>query len=170
MKRCKREGERNLQNGTENVYMKTAGSHITVPRAVTSAEKRIGVWGGRYGPGAATAVSEACPFFLRAFLPLPLSFFPSFIQSLVHSYSLSLSLSVCLSVSFSFSLYLSLSLSLSSPISSSTSSLFLYFSLSRYITLLLFLTLANIVLPSTTQFSTHVSRFQPPPTPPAQSA
>lgn len=30
-----------------------------------------GVGGGRYGPGAATAASEASPFFLQAFLPPP---------------------------------------------------------------------------------------------------
>ena len=147
--------------------MKTAGSHIGA-RAITNAEKRIGVWGGRYGPGAATAVSEASPFFLRAFLPLPLSFFPSFIQSLVHSYSLSLSLSLSLSPPPSSLL--------SRPSLSFLSHLLLHV---LSISVLLAFSLhyspslpdaGEHSLPSTTQFSTHVSRFQPPPTPPAQSA
>lgn len=109
------------------MYMETVGSHIG-GRAVANAEKRIGGWGGRYGPGAATAASEASPFFLRAFLFLSLSLPRLFTQSLVRSH-------------FLFPLSASHFLQRVPPPS-------------------------HLVIPSTTQFSTHAPRFQPPPTPP----
>lgn len=60
-------------------------------RAVSVASRvprrESGVGGGRYGPGAATAASEASPFFLRAFLPLFFLYLPP-------SFSLYISISV----------------------------------------------------------------------------
>lgn len=84
--RCRREHRGKGERERELVY-------------VCMRVSRVG--GGRYGPRAATAASEASPFFLQAFLPPPrfsplLSFRPSY------AIPLSISLSSFLSEFFSF--------------------------------------------------------------------
>lgn len=173
--------------------------------AVASTEKRerdrvnvgaSGVEGGRYGPGAATAASEASPFFLQAFLPpprfTPASFFPSRHLLLpLDSLLLCLRLPFCLNFSFllllfisrfPFSLFLSLSLDLPHA-----PSLFLPSRLYPSISLSLLLSLCHplcisraLFIPFLVTLSQSIqsyppplprslqprNAFQPPPTPP----
>lgn len=88
-----------------------------------------GVEGGRYGPGAATAASEASPFFLQAFLPPPrftlsATPFPARVILFLPLNSLLFSVSISLPFSVNFSPFLPLSFSLSlSPSLSFTISL-----------------------------------------------
>lgn len=145
-----------------------------------------GVEGGRYGPGAATAASEASPFFLQAFLPPPrftlsatpfparvILFLP--LNSLLFSVRISLLFSVNFSpflpLSFSLSVAPSLSFSISlSPFLSTFShaSCLSFSSPSRSFclsySLPLFLSLSHSLNPSspichlTLRFSTHATR------------
>lgn len=122
-----------------------------------------GVGDGRYGPGAATAASEASPFFLQAFLPPP-RFSPlrNPLPCPRRPPSSQFPLILCLRLSPFLCEFFSLSSSLSFPISLLPSSL-------SFLALAVLVTLSQSIqpdLPSHPPILHPRNAFQPPLTPP----